>query len=309
MNKKAFLLFSLLLTSCASNGFASSDQSENSFSFSSEREEESEIADVIVLAGQSNCEGNSYVSYLRKGSSEEKRVRYKNGFDNTLIRFSCNRGANKSSRFISVKEGMGVSVERFGIEIGIAEELESENRAKKVYLIKYAVGGTTLYSDWHSPSSEFGSSSLYDGLIGFVNESLQELESENLIPVIRAFYWMQGESDASSNNASAYYKLEKSFIKDVRNDLSYYAPEEGIYFVDGGISDCSAWTNYQTINKAKMDLAAEDSNNHVYLDTIANGLSYSKEPEGNPDIYHYDALSELKLGKLFASATLKENRI
>ena len=39
---------------------------------------------------------------------------------------------------------------------------------------------------------------------------------------------------------------------------------------------------------------------NVLVDTISEGLTCSGEPEGNPDMAHYDALSEIKLGHLFA---------
>ena len=39
---------------------------------------------------------------------------------------------------------------------------------------------------------------------------------------------------------------------------------------------------------------------NVVVDTIAAGLICTEEPEGNPDIPHYDSLSEIKLGHLFA---------
>jgi hypothetical protein len=39
---------------------------------------------------------------------------------------------------------------------------------------------------------------------------------------------------------------------------------------------------------------------NALVDTISAGLDCTKEPEGNPDIPHYDSLSEIKLGHLFA---------
>jgi hypothetical protein len=72
-----------------------------------------------------------------------------------------------------------------------------------------------------------------------------------------------------------------------------------IGFIDAGISDCSAWMQYRVINAAKAKLASEDEN-HIYIDTIAEGLKYNGEPGGAPDIYHFDSASEVKLGHLFA---------
>ncbi len=299
----------LCLSGCS---FASSKSSVTDLridSVASEEKEVPEIVDVVILAGQSNCEGHSHVSYLRENTDEEQRENFKNGFGNTLIRFSCNRGTNKSDGFIPVKEGMGVSTDRFGIELGIAEALKEAGIQKKTYLIKYAVGGTTLYNDWHSPSSEFGTSELYTELIAFVYESLHRLEEMNLIPVIRAFCWMQGESDASGNNATAYYGLEKKFVQDIIEEISFYASEKGIGFIDGGISDCPSWTHYATINDAKKKLAEENPYLHFFIDTISEGLTYDREPKENPDIYHYDALSELRLGRSFGTVLLREKLI
>lgn len=312
MNKKSFLLFPLILTGCSpvNPAISSADSlSSQPYSSSAKEEEIPEIADVVILAGQSNCEGHSHVTYLRKNTSESQREDYRNGFENALIRFSSNRGTHKSGGFVPVKEGMGVSTDRFGIEIGIAEALKEAGIQKKTYFIKYAVGGTTLYDDWHSPSSGFGESELYAGMVSFIYDSLSQLEEKNLIPVIRAFCWMQGESDASGNSASAYYGLEKAFVRDVFEEFSYYASEDGILFVDGGISDCPSWTHFSTINDAKKKLSEENPKQHFFIDTIAEGLTYDQEPEGNPDLYHYDALSELRLGKLFGNVLLNENRI
>ena len=41
---------------------------------------------------------------------------------------------------------------------------------------------------------------------------------------------------------------------------------------------------------------------NVLVDTISAGLDCTKEPEDTPDIPHYDSLSEIKLGHLFAEA-------
>ena len=41
------------------------------------------------------------------------------------------------------------------------------------------------------------------------------------------------------------------------------------------------------------------------IDTNAEGLTAQNEPEENPDRAHYDSLSEIKLGHLFAAEVLK----
>ena len=82
----------------------------------------------------------------------------------------------------------------------------------------------------------------------------------------------------------------------------YYGDEEkGIAFVDAGISDCSTWVNYKRLNEIKKSFADSDPEKNYYFDTMANGLKYN---EDNTDYYHFDATSEIKLGKLFISTLL-----
>ena len=54
---------------------------------------------------------------------------------------------------------------------------------------------------------------------------------------------------------------------------------------------------------------AKKYDNFVYLDTIENGLTTKYEPVEEPDIYHYDCDSVIKLGKLFMEAIYKNQVI
>lgn len=107
--------------------------------------------DVIVLAGQSNCEGFTNNSYLFTQSNEDENNLYQNGFPHCFINFQGIE--NKTDGFKNVKTGYGYSQNHFGIEVGMAKKLYDSNKEKDVYFIKYAIGGSTLYNDWYSPSS------------------------------------------------------------------------------------------------------------------------------------------------------------
>ena len=54
---------------------------------------------------------------------------------------------------------------------------------------------------------------------------------------------------------------------------------------------------YEGVNRGKQEVAQRSPLN-VVIDT--SELSCSQEPKENPDIPHYDSLSEIKLGHLFA---------
>lgn len=255
---------------------------------------------VIVLLGQSNAEGHTWSNYLSKTMGEAKTKEYSNGYDNVQISYACTIADNTSNgEFTSVKLGQGHSVNQFGPEIGIAEQISKLDPKKRVYIVKYAYGGTSLTTQWRPPSCK-NTGALYTNAVNYVLEQCSKLEEMDLYPEIKAICWMQGEDDSSGNNYNSYEELERNFVKDLRKDLSYYKPANSeIGFVDGGISDCPAWTQQKVINDAKRKLSQEDEN-HVFIDTIARGLRYNGEPAGMPDIYHYDSSSMIELGRLFA---------
>ena len=112
---------------------------------------------------------------------------------------------------------------------------------------------------------------------------------------------MQGESDSFSVEASeGYGEHLLNFIKDIRKKFSKYAAEDGIAFVDAYIADNPVfWVYCDAVNSGKTEVAGLSEMNAL-VDTISAGLDCTKEPEGAPDIPHYDSLSEIKLGHLFA---------
>lgn len=261
-----------------------------------------EIKDVnvILLCGQSNAEGNTSRLYLENKSSDPDK--YLEGFKNTQIIYSNLGGAYKSRNFSKTELGQGRGILYFGPEIGFAEYLDEFYQNETTYIIKYTQGGTRLYDNWTSPSSigdKFTNvGELYTGLIDFVDNAINILKKKNLNPTIRAMCWMQGESDADATRMSFYEELEDNFINDVKKDLGKYIGPKGFHFIDAGISQY--WAQYIKINEAKKNNVEKDIQYRHYIDTIKAGLEYDKEPENNPDLAHYDALSMIELGKLFA---------
>ena len=79
-----------------------------------------------------------------------------------------------------------------------------------------------------------------------------------------------------------------------------YASRDGIAFVDAYIAENPIyWIYYEYINASKRAVA-EKSPMNVLVDTVAHGLICSEEPWENPDLAHYDSMSQIKLGHLFA---------
>ena len=312
MKNKILLLIPLLLSfiGCSNKTSSTTIQKEST---STSNQMVNKNVDVIVLCGQSNAEGHTWTNELIKNIDKTTAKKYINGFDNFKIRFNCSNGLNKNNDFSNVKLGEGVSVNQFGPEIGICDYLDSVHSylENDIYIIKYAVGGTSLYYNWRSTSSSNENNNvgdLYTNLINYIDESIDLLKNQDLIPNIKAICWMQGESDSNSMASSFYEELENNFI----NDLSYHIEEKQntkVSFLSAGISNCPNWDQYyKVINTAKYNNSLKDNEYRYYIDTIKEKLEYSKEPISNPDINHYDSLSMIKLGNLFAK-TLFDNAI
>jgi len=256
---------------------------------------------VILLNGQSNASGVGSVYYLQEKSEATDYLRYEAGYDNVLINFFSENG-NYSSQgaFVRAKVGQGCTPDYIGPELGLADALSQNYEDELIFILKYTWGGSTLHTDWRAPSMSGQTGELYTAFINFTTSNMDYLRGKNYDASIEAMCWMQGESDAYLPHSNNYEEGLRSFISDLRGDLDEYAGDAGIHFIDAGIYDSPLIDEHEAINAAKQSVASQSSKNH-YFDTIAAGLEYDKEPLDNPDLAHFDALSTLQLGQLFAN--------
>ena len=257
---------------------------------------EGKRARVILLGGQSNAVGCSRDEYLREKVPEEQYAEYANGYDHIYINYLS--GENRSEGFVKCSVAQGEKGGFFGPELGLAEMLNELYPNETFFIIKCAWGGTNLYEQWLSPSSDGRTGELYRSFIAFVESSIDYLTDKNYDVSIEGMCWMQGESDSFSiTTANEYAEHLEFFIKDVRNAFSEYAAEDGIAFIDATIAENSPyWVYFDAVNRSKAAVA-ERSPLNCLVDT--RELSVAEEPKEEPDLAHYDSLSELRLGHLF----------
>lgn len=156
---------------------------------------------VFILAGQSNMagQGNSVelpASYQRVPSNIEF---YYNGYKAPLNRFS-----------------------HFGPEIGFAHEISRHFPRTKIKLIKFAVGGTSLYAwdpQWTASKARLtrnaSAGPLFKKLIKTIKIQFNEKESK-----LAGVLWMQGEADAKYPNAAKQYANNLNrFVNALRLEL------------------------------------------------------------------------------------------
>lgn len=252
---------------------------------------------VIVLIGQSNATGCSLTSYLQQGVSPDEYDGFIHGYDSVRIHFSLDDGKYSShGAFVPVDVSCAAGEGYFGPELGMAQVLSVAYPDETVYILKFSMSGYSLHHHWLC-NGERGS--IYEAFLAFARSSLEYLESKHYEPRIGAICWMQGESDTTDFKASHYLNNQTAFASYLRADLAAWAEEGGIYFIDAGISSSPyCEPAYPAINAAKVRFA-ELSALNLYFSTIDAGLTTLYEPAEDPDLGHYDALSELKLGQLF----------
>ena len=262
---------------------------------------------VILLGGQSNASGTSHDEYLKMTSTPEKYAEYEAGDDNVYINYFVS-GTTSSAGFVkcATRQGERLDFYGFGPELGLAEKLHEERPDEMFFIIKYAWGGTNLFEEWLSPSSRGKTGHLYKSFTAYVRDSLRYLEEKNYDVSIEAMCWMQGESDSFSTDAAENYDVHLSnFIKDIRDEFSRYAADDGIAFIDATIADNPMyWVYCDGVNAGKVKVAGESDMNSL-IDTNREGLICTEEPADKPDIPHYDSQSEIKLGHLFAAEVIK----
>lgn len=251
---------------------------------------------VIVLLGQSNASGCSIVEYLQLNVSDEKYRFNEQGFDNILINYCIDdHSFTTHGEFKKVDLTCGCGNGFFGPEVGIAETLSNEFPDETIFILKYTMSGYSLANHW---LRNYERSDIYKACLKYVQTYLDYLISKNYNPSLDAICWMQGESDTATKNAEKYYDNQRLFINYLRQDLKNYNNNE-IYFIDAGISSSPyCEPGYPTVNQAKQKIAKESIYN-LYFPTIENGLTTLYEPDYDPDLGHYDSLSEIKLGNLF----------
>ena len=262
--------------------------------------------DVIVISGQSNAVGCTHIDCIKRSIGAEKYNEYMKGYNGIQIAFDSwtktwdedppryySQNKSKDETFMKVMLGQGNSQASFGPEIGIAERMH-EKYSGKLFLIKYACGASNLKDDWAKRDSP-----MYNRFVEYVKLQMNNLREMGYTPTIKAMCWMQGEGDSYDGYYQEYYDNTKEFVGNLRQDFQELSGNKDFPFIDAGINNSPEWQYYRKVNEAKQKFA-EESENNIYIDTIAAGLHTDQEPFDKADTAHYDTESQVLLGNLFA---------
>ncbi len=243
---------------------------------------------VYLLGGQSNMAGEtsnaSFLAGTPQGNPLPAVQIWQPGFNS----------------FVDLRPGFqnnfGVST-GFGAEIGFGHTLEAARASgqldnEEIYLVKYAIGATTLAVDWNVD----GTGNRYDDFTQWVGGALANLASAGLDYTIEGMLWMQGENDAiNAAYAASYQSNLTNLIADVRSRYG-----ANMDFVIGRLHEELApfyYTEANVVRTAQATVAQANPRNYL---VNTDGLTV------NPvDGVHFDSSGHLALGVAFANVFIR----
>lgn len=224
---------------------------------------------AVILAGQSNMAGHGLLSDLGDISMPAK------------------------ARLFDLNPRDGF----FGPELGFAQRFLELTPLEELWLIKYAVGGSSLLSwerEWSAERAAIADDAdkgvLYPRLIRHVKGVTDGADAHLL-----ACLWMQGESDSRYPRAAAEYLQNlTSLIGHFREDLR----RPDLQFVMGLVNPAPDRFAWLSTVRAAQRRAARTLPHVSLVDT--DGLSRHE------DELHYDTSGQLELGRRFADRLFRD---
>ena len=227
---------------------------------------------VFLLAGQSNMVGQGTTSELAgQYHRDPSNVSfYFNGYKTSLSRFN-----------------------HFGPEIGFAHEISKRYPNNKIKLIKFAVGGTSMYA-WHPQWNAVKANSTRNGSAGALFKKLiqtAKIPFDEKESVFAGVLWMQGEQDAKYPVAANQYANNlNSFVSALRRELK--APH--VAFLMGKVNPPINLFPATLVVQTAQNLAQQRIRNCYLIQTA--------DLDKRGDLLHYNTKGQLELGKRFARA-------
>ncbi len=207
------------------------------------------LAEVYLLAGQSNATGQGYLANMADSMKINRSVILfhsgKPHLDSGLPPYTWQPMHQASE-----------SPDRFGPELGFSSAIRPVVAGATIALIKHAHSGSNLYEEWNpgfSDSDTIQWGVHFAELVHTVNAAMDSLRSRGYEPIIRGMLWQQGEAEAySADSISVRYGIMlKHFIARLRSQ--FQAPS--MVFVYGYVCPPPlTGTGMRTIRQAQHDV-------------------------------------------------------
>ena len=178
----------------------------------------------------------------------------------------------------------------FGPEISTGKTISNALSGALVAEVKFAVGATALFDRWNPASGD-----LYARMVARVNQSIADLQTQlGQTGYVAGFFWMQGESDAMSDEFRDDYAANlRNLIVAVRDDFN----NPNLPFVFGQIINFDPANSTSTIVRAQQQAVADD-------DSVTNTSFILTDDLGHHDFIHFDGQGIYTLGERFGAGYL-----
>ena len=274
MNRTALARIVMAL-SCATTAFAQGDPQPVT---------PSGAVPIFVFAGQSNAVGVDTLDEL----TPDQRAAQPN-----VLFYGPNENDHTwgaltpSPDSPNAVDGLGRTGGSFGPEISTGKTI-STALGGAVAEVKLAVGATALFDRWNPTTGD-----LYANMVARVNQSIADLQTQRgQTGYVAGFFWMQGESDALSDEFRDDYAVNlRSFIAAVRRDLK----SPNMPFVFGQIIDFGSPDS--TSVRAQQQAVADDN-------TVTDTAFILTDDLGHHDFIHFDGRAIYTLGDRFGAGYL-----
>lgn len=164
--------------------------------------------DLFIMAGQSNMQGwrSDAAAYPNDAIHLDKSI----PFYFEALHYSS---SNKEWQTLAPQLGH-FRQGHFGPEITFARLLKKAHFKPAIF--KYSSGGSSIKTDWRGP----GGKGLYDDMVSNIKTAIQRLKDQGDQVNIRALVWIQGESDADSDQlANEYYWHLRKMLHHLRTNV------------------------------------------------------------------------------------------
>jgi len=168
---------------------------------------EKKSIDVFILAGQSNMLGykGDATKYPKDPYKIDQRI---------LFYWVTPKVSSSDNKWTQMQpQGGKYQAGRFGPEVTFSRSLVENGYNPAIF--KFSCMGTSLVKDWRIR----GENGLYDKMIAEYHKAISILEKQGKTINVRAFIWIQGESDAQNELAKSYFRRLSILIKDIRENV------------------------------------------------------------------------------------------
>lgn len=169
---------------------------------------QSKQIDLFIMAGQSNMQGwrSDAAQYPRDPHHLDKRIPFY--FEAVNYSSSHQQWQTLAPQMGHFKSG------HFGPEISFARSLLKTRINPAIF--KYSAGSSSIKLSWKGP----GQHGMYDNMVTQIKKAIALLKQQGHTVVPRAIIWIQGESDADSDQlANEYYWHLRKMLHHLRNSV------------------------------------------------------------------------------------------